>query len=948
MSNNKKIIIISMIFVIIIVTGVIIGVNIFTKNEADKTAALVAETKKGKSLESLTEVEKEILGVEDTTDEKEEEKYSDLYKEYLELSDEEKEELEVVPRKDEVPFEKLDEIKDNLEDIEDEDGIPARFNLGEVINIRIDDQGSYGLCWGFASLNTLETYLALNNLGEYDFSEIHLDYIESENLYGNRTLHEGGSFENFQNYVIESGVVLEETVPYSTDCNYTEEEYTNFIEMEHVVEVTETVDFPSLYKNEYSNHTEEEIEEFRDTVKKHIMTNGGLYTTIVSDAGINHYTAPDTYEWTDHAVTIVGWDDNYSKDNFLSVDGKKPSKDGAYIAVNSWGEYSNDNGYYYISYEDKYVESNLSGIASVSMESAYKIDSIKNEEIKKLLKERYSHLFIEYNGEEYITKNAISRIYELDLSNKNITSIDGIEMFSNLQYLNLSNNNIKDLEPLTKINTLVEINLSNNNLTNINEFKNMTLSSIYLLNLSNNQIKDVSPLSNLKLELYSLDISNNTNVTGLEKLKNIWSLNASNCNITDVEMLKNMTDLAQLNLSYNTGISGLEYLPESVITLNISNCDFTEVPNITDNILCINISNNQITDLNGIQNIPYLNEIDVSGNPITNWEALKEIQVVISEEYMSDGLFFVANNCNIEDITIFNDIQIYSLELKNNKLTDISQFNNEYVSVIDLSNNEGLTGLSSLNKVYTIFLDNCNLTDLEEVSKLESVYDLSLENNEITDTSKLSELKNLMNLSLAGNKNLTNIFSSENLYIINLSNCNLNNEIDFSNIPNLAVLNVLENPELTDVSRIVNNMSNDYVSLMVDEITYSDLEKIKESKYVDIEKANIILDYELAENESEINLDSYRAIKNDIRKNFVDSSFIIENGEVNKKGNIIKITDLDKESVNITFEGWNSNFPNATIKIMLKHKEEDNTSENMEAENEVIIENNVIEENIVL
>ena len=55
-----------------------------------------------------------------------------------------------------------------------------------------------------------------------------------------------------------------------------------------------------------------------------------------------------------HAVAIVGWDDNYSKDNFNSD--MRPTKDGAYIALNSWGTAYGNKGYYYISYEDKYVE----------------------------------------------------------------------------------------------------------------------------------------------------------------------------------------------------------------------------------------------------------------------------------------------------------------------------------------------------------------------------------------------------------------------------------------------------------------------------------------------------------------------------------------------------------------------------------------------------------------
>ena len=47
-----------------------------------------------------------------------------------------------------------------------------------------------------------------------------------------------------------------------------------------------------------------------------------------------------------HAVVIVGWDDNYDKSNFL----QKPKNNGAFLVRNSWG--TNDHGYYWVSYED--------------------------------------------------------------------------------------------------------------------------------------------------------------------------------------------------------------------------------------------------------------------------------------------------------------------------------------------------------------------------------------------------------------------------------------------------------------------------------------------------------------------------------------------------------------------------------------------------------------------
>ena len=82
-----------------------------------------------------------------------------------------------------------------------------------------------------------------------------------------------------------------------------------------------------------------------------------------------HYTY-DATEYPNHAVTIVGWDDNYPKEKF--VEGHNPRDDGAWLVKNSWGseeeEFPNKGpgwgiendqgehtGYFWLSYYDKTI-----------------------------------------------------------------------------------------------------------------------------------------------------------------------------------------------------------------------------------------------------------------------------------------------------------------------------------------------------------------------------------------------------------------------------------------------------------------------------------------------------------------------------------------------------------------------------------------------------------------
>lgn len=248
------------------------------------------------------------------------------------------------------------QIKDNLRD---------GYSLYNYVYFLTEDQGPEGLCWDFAATKSLETNYNYKNDSLFTLSEKFADYMTSKDFYGSRNLSEGGNFYTYSNIAEKKGVPLDANVE---DICSGEEDYKNIVETaERAVSLNSVIRFPSDIK---INDNKEILNEM---IKTHIMNYGSVYVDIVNGEELfqDFYNEEDehydccTYYYTDglknsgtgHAVSIIGWYDDFDKEYFKRTDeyGNEvcPDNNGAWYCLNSWGNDWGDYGTFWISYESE-------------------------------------------------------------------------------------------------------------------------------------------------------------------------------------------------------------------------------------------------------------------------------------------------------------------------------------------------------------------------------------------------------------------------------------------------------------------------------------------------------------------------------------------------------------------------------------------------------------------
>lgn len=304
-------------------------------------------------------------------------KYTEEYQRWLELSDEEKANT-IEPQ----PYEIISETVEEAEESEKADEniqvfaesvdtnqlsasvLPSQYIRNDYGSVK--NQGNLNACWAYSAATVFDTNYYFTNARRKQFSNLHMDYMTARNYNTNgfnRSYNSGGNFDIALAYATNGmGIALESNMPYSVTASNIKNVKVDSKVSDYIVLSTR-----NQIKDYIQKYGVVSIATYMGNYQyfssSNLYNNNDLaYCCTMQEVKNNKISA-------DHAITLIGWNDNYTNSSF-------PNKKGAFIALNSYGSSFGKNGTYYIFYDDYFVGNTTIDNKVKTLQGVIKTDDI--------------------------------------------------------------------------------------------------------------------------------------------------------------------------------------------------------------------------------------------------------------------------------------------------------------------------------------------------------------------------------------------------------------------------------------------------------------------------------------------------------------------------------------------------------------------------------------------
>ena len=471
----------------------------------------------------------------------------------------------------------------------------------------------------------------------------------------------------------------------------------------------------------------------------------------------------------------------------------------------------------------------------------------------------------------------IEGVTNLNVNNKNIADLTGIEGFTALTNLSCTINQLTSID-VSNNTALTVLKCSSNQLTSLNVSNNTVLTDLRLID---NQLTSLDVSANPALTilfcgtnpLTSLDLSNNIALTDLRCFNNqLTSLdvrNGNNENITFFNALNNpdLTCIFVDDVSYSDA-NWTDIDPASNFVADEAECDalFTVISDANfeqalidlgidtdatingqvltadiEGVTQLGVSSKNITDLTGIEGFTALTELICDGNQLTSLDVSNNTALTIlycdnnqltsldvsantalTQLYCKDNLLTSLDVTNNTALTYLNCAKnlLSSIDVSNNLgLTDLRCFTNQLTS-LDVSNNLGLTKLDCGDNLLTSLDVSANTALTQLYCRDNQLTSLDVSNNPAL--TRLRCFNNLLtSLNVFDNANLTQLICKNNQLTgsLNLSNNFFLTELQCQS-NKIEKINI-RNGNNDNVTNFNASTNPDLYCIVVDDIDYS-------------------------------------------------------------------------------------------------------------------------------